>query len=68
VLAHATSRQGAVVTYQVSAVGAAGGAVTVVCTPPSGSTFPVGLSRVECVATDSFGNTSRRSFFVLVVR
>ena len=68
VLARATSRQGAVVTYQASGAGAAGAAVTVACTPPSGSTFPVGLSRVECVATDSFGNTSRRSFFVLVVR
>ena len=42
--------------------------VTVPVYPPSGSTFPLGLSRVECVATDSFGNTARRSFFVLVVR
>ncbi len=32
--------------------------VSVVCTPPSGSCFPVGTTTVECVATDASGNTA----------
>jgi subtilisin-like proprotein convertase family protein len=31
---------------------------TVVCTPPSGSCFPLGVTTVVCVATDPAGNTS----------
>lgn len=30
--------------------------VTVVCTPPSGSCFPLGVTTVTCVATDAGGN------------
>ncbi|MBE0638106.1 MAG: hypothetical protein IH598_06290, partial [Bacteroidales bacterium] len=33
--------------------GGAGTPVSVVCTPPSGSLFPVGTTTVECVATDA---------------
>lgn len=40
------------------------GAVT--CTPPSGSTFPSGVTEVSCVATDSAGNTGACSFSVTV--
>ncbi|HXF49458.1 MAG TPA: HYR domain-containing protein [Verrucomicrobiae bacterium] len=39
---------------------------TVSCTPPSGSTFPVGVSTVTCTATDSSGNKSTCSFTVTV--
>src|SRR5574341_1485397 len=37
------------------------------CTPPSGSQFPVGIdTTVECVATDSAGNSASKSFIVSV--
>ncbi|MEI8040053.1 MAG: HYR domain-containing protein, partial [Verrucomicrobiota bacterium] len=35
--------------------------------PPSGSTFPVGVTIVRCVATDASGNTNGCSFTVTVV-
>jgi len=38
------------------------GVVTVTCNPPTGSTFPVGASTVNCAATDTSGNTSTCSF------
>jgi hypothetical protein len=34
------------------------GTVNVVCTPPSGSCFPLGVTTINCVATDAAGNTS----------
>ncbi|HET9443145.1 MAG TPA: HYR domain-containing protein, partial [Acidimicrobiales bacterium] len=37
------------------------------CTPPSGSTFPLGGTKVECVATDRAGNTGRDAFAIMVV-
>ncbi|HEY6334050.1 MAG TPA: HYR domain-containing protein [Blastocatellia bacterium] len=40
--------------------------VTVVCTPPSGSTFDVGTTTVTCTATDHAGNTSTCTFTVTV--
>jgi hypothetical protein len=38
--------------------------VTVVCIPPSGSTFPVGTTSVTCTATDASGNKASCSFTV----
>jgi hypothetical protein len=38
----------------------------IVCVPPSGSTFPKGVSTVTCVATDDGGNTNSCSFTVTV--
>jgi subtilisin-like proprotein convertase family protein len=38
--------------------------VTTACTPPSGSTFPVGTTTVTCTATDASGNTASCSFSV----
>jgi hypothetical protein len=38
--------------------------VTVVCTPPSGSTFPVGTTSVSCTATDASGNKATCTFSV----
>jgi Fibronectin type III-like domain/HYR domain len=64
----APDNHGAVVTYATSAVGVAGTPVTVTCSKPSGSTFRLGLNRVNCAATDGGGNTSRKTFFVLVTR
>ncbi len=42
------------------------GVVTVVCNPPSGSTFPVGITPVTCTATDAAGNTATCTFDVIV--
>jgi uncharacterized repeat protein (TIGR03803 family) len=39
-----------------------GAVPTVVCTPPSGSTFPLGTTTVACMATDSSGNTAVCTF------
>jgi hypothetical protein len=39
---------------------------TVACTPPAGSTFPVGTSAVTCTATDAAGNTAYCSFAITV--
>ena len=38
--------------------------VVVVCNPPSGSCFPVGITTVTCTATDASGNTATCSFTV----
>lgn len=38
--------------------------VTVVCSPPSGTCFPVGTTTVTCTATDASGNTATCSFTV----
>jgi hypothetical protein len=40
--------------------------VTVVCSPASGTTFPVGTTTVTCTATDTSGNTASCSFTVTV--
>jgi hypothetical protein len=36
----------------------------VVCNPPSGSSFPTGITTVTCTATDAAGNTASCSFVV----
>ena len=57
-----TSDAGAVVNYNEPNVPGA----TVACNPPSGSTFPIGTTTVECTATDAAGNVSRCTFDVIV--
>jgi len=54
------------VTHVALAVGDGGGSVSVVCVPPSGSTFPVGTNLVCCTATDAAGNTATCCFTVTV--
>jgi hypothetical protein len=39
---------------------------SVLCDPPSGSTFPLGVTPVTCIATDSAGNTNACGFAVSV--
>jgi hypothetical protein len=41
--------------------------VAVVCSPASGSTFPVGPTEVTCVATDDFNNAAIHVFTVTVI-
>jgi len=54
------------VTYTVSALDAVSGSVAVTCSPASGTTFPVGISTVNCSATDAHDNTAFASFQVAV--
>src|SRR5438876_682748 len=42
------------------------GVQSIVATPPSGSTFPIGTNPVEVVATDIHGNTAPCTFSVIV--
>jgi hypothetical protein len=57
---------GEVVTYLVRACDETDPAPTIVCTPPSGSFFPLGITLVHCTATDASGNVSECSFTVEV--
>jgi len=38
-----------------------------ICSPPSGSTFPKGITTVSCMASDSFGNSSEPCSFTITV-
>jgi hypothetical protein len=62
----ATSPAGAVVTYSASATDIVSGAVTVNCSRPSRSTFPISTTTVTCSAADAAGNSVSGSFNVLV--
>jgi len=57
---------GATVTYPPPDGQNGEGAVTVACTPDSGTTFPVGTTAVECVITDSLNRTGSCTFAVTV--
>jgi hypothetical protein len=54
------------ITYPVSASDESG-PVTIDCTPPDGSTFPVGVNTVSCTATDGDGNETTKEFTVTVL-
>ena len=66
VTVEATGPTGAVTTYSVSAADDEDPNPTLSCTPPSGSTFPIGESTVTCTATDASANTATGSFTVIV--
>ncbi len=66
VQAVATSPAGAAVTYSVSATDDSGVIDSLSCTPPSGSTFAVGATTVNCEAYDGVGNRAIGSFSVIV--
>jgi lysophospholipase L1-like esterase len=57
---------GVAVTYSVPEVRKGQGTVSVACTPPSGTSFPVGVTQAECVATDSLNRRSSCTFAVTV--
>ena len=63
---NATSPAGTQVTYTVAAIDNVDPNPTVTCTPPSGSTFQIGTTTVNCTATDASGNTANASFTVHV--
>lgn len=58
---------GAVVTYTATAEDAIDPNPSVSCAPPSGSTFPIGTTKVTCTATDASGNEATGSFTVTVI-
>ena len=57
---------GAFVAFGVEAIDNNDGALTPVCTPASGSWYPVGTTTVVCSATNSMGISSTASFSVTV--
>jgi hypothetical protein len=63
----ATTAGGATVEWTASAIDANDGAVAVQCTPDEGSFFVLGLTVVECSASDAAGNVAKDSFQVMVV-
>jgi large repetitive protein len=66
IVAEATGPSGAVVNFTASANDSVDGAITPTCTPASGSTFALGITTVNCSATDSHGNMGTASFHVTV--
>ena len=62
----ATSPAGAIVTFSATAADLVDGTIPVVCTPPSGATFPVGTTTVDCSAVDVHANRSSGTFTVTV--
>ncbi|PWU18993.1 MAG: hypothetical protein C5B50_07540, partial [Verrucomicrobia bacterium] len=59
---------GAVVTFQQPAANDTCSTVTnIICTPPSGSFFPVGTTVVQCSAEDAAGNVAVTNFSVTVL-
>ena len=62
-----TSPAGAAVTYSVSASDDRDPNPVVICSPPSGSVFPLLASTVSCTATDVAGNSATGTFQVVVL-
>jgi hypothetical protein len=63
----ATGPNGAVINYPAGATDDIDGVLAPVCEPPSGSTFPIGDTKVTCTATDSGGNVGNASATMRVV-
>lgn len=63
-----TSGNTASVTYTLPAATGGRAPVTVACTPPAGSTFPLGATNVACTATDATAATASCTFTVTVTR
>jgi len=63
----ATSAAGAVHTFNATATDNSDPNPSVVCNPPSGSTFPLGVTTITCTATDSSGNSTTGTFTKTVV-
>ncbi|MFF5126109.1 HYR domain-containing protein [Streptomyces syringium] len=62
----ATGKDGVKIDYIATANDAVDGDLPVICTPASGSLFPMGTTHVTCTATDSAGNkgTDTATFIV----
>ena len=56
-----------VVWQDPSATDNSGDRPTVVCNPPSGTSFPIGSTKVTYTALDGYGNTDSCSFYVDII-
>lgn len=66
IYAEASSTDGSVIIYQVSAVDSVDGNVNVSCHPASNTVMPIGKTTVQCTASDLSGNFANGSFHVFV--
>jgi len=60
-----STEAGLPVTYTVTATNEAGPPPIVVCSPPSGSLFPIGTTTVVCTASDERGNQTNCAFRII---
>src|SRR5206468_2226828 len=65
-IVNAVNASGAPVNFTASANDTVDGSLAVTCFPASGSVFPIGMTTVNCSATDSHSNTASDSFNVTV--
>jgi len=63
----ATGTAGTIVDFTVTGSSNVNGQLTALCTPASGSTFPVGVTTVTAVATDGAAQSATTSFTVTVL-
>ncbi|SDG43988.1 WD40-like Beta Propeller Repeat [Lentzea fradiae] len=54
------------ITYKATATDGQNQPLTPTCTPPSGTTFPIGVTTVTCTATDEAGNTGTDTAVVTI--
>src|SRR5918996_1435970 len=66
IIVESTSQSGALVNYNVSATDNNDMLVVPICDPPSGSSFSLGNTTVNCTAIDNDGNSAVASFNVIV--
>jgi hypothetical protein len=66
IIVEATNQSGALVNYNVSATDNNDMFVVPICDPPSGSSFSLGNTTVNCTAIDNDGNSAVASFSVIV--
>jgi hypothetical protein len=62
-----TGQASGVVTYTAPVVNDNVPGVSVACAPPSGATFPLGITTVTCTARDSGGNQATCAFSITVL-
>ncbi|MBL4828126.1 MAG: HYR domain-containing protein [Spongiibacteraceae bacterium] len=63
----ATSANGASVSYSAIASDLSDGTIDILCSPASGSNFKLGITTVNCQASDSDGNTTSDSFEITII-
>jgi hypothetical protein len=66
IMVEATNQSGALVNYNVSTTDNNDMFVVPICDPPSGSSFSLGNTTVNCTAIDNDGNSAVASFSVIV--
>ncbi len=65
----ATGPNGSIVNFEAKAYDNTNGNLSneqISCKPSSGTVFHIGLTKVKCKATDSYGNTGKKTFLVTV--